>query len=390
MPKVRSNPNWGDIQSQTINLLRFPLIIAIIFIHSKHVPTIIDYVNWNGFSGIDIYNLIRYTCSYVIADLAVPTFFAISGFLFFRNFQKWDIHLYKTKIISRLKSLAIPYFLWNIILLTLLMAGIIYGAHSSQLNIWQKIVEFFNQNGWMNIFWSCSKWNPDYIAWLNVTGYSTGPIDVPLWFLRDLIVLSILTPLLFIIIKKVGLYFILLLGFLFIADIFPEIPGLTMASVFFFSAGAYFAIKGRNMVSSIYSIRNPVLGITTILFVLDIIIMSTKSFSDTSYAEYHHSIYVIFGMMSLFIIGAKLIQGNKFSVNHNISKGSFFVFLSHNIVILPLSTIIITSIIPWVHPWALTLQYLLIPILTASISLVIYFIMLRFTPKFLAILTGSR
>ena len=46
-----------------------------------------------------------------ITEVAVPTFFFISGFLYFSNFD--NLNDYITKIKKRIDSIVVPYFLWS-------------------------------------------------------------------------------------------------------------------------------------------------------------------------------------------------------------------------------------------------------------------------------------
>ena len=107
-----------DLQSQTINWLRFPLAVAVVFIHSFGIPSeyALPSLNISSFSGMDFFNLIRICFSHVITHVAVPIFYLISGYLFFFRLKDFDFRRgYLEKIKSRLHTLVIPYILWNLI-----------------------------------------------------------------------------------------------------------------------------------------------------------------------------------------------------------------------------------------------------------------------------------
>ena len=71
----------SKLLSSTIDLIRFPLAIMVIFIHmNPRVVNLID-ADFNFFSGRGIYNVMRIIGSHVLSSIAVPTFFLISGFL---------------------------------------------------------------------------------------------------------------------------------------------------------------------------------------------------------------------------------------------------------------------------------------------------------------------
>ena len=80
------------LQSQVIDWLKFPLSIAVVFIHAFNWPS--TYVpfsaNLSSFNGMDFYNLVRSAISHSIAHVAVPIFFLIAGFLFFLKISAFN------------------------------------------------------------------------------------------------------------------------------------------------------------------------------------------------------------------------------------------------------------------------------------------------------------
>ena len=50
-----------NLQSQTINWLRFPLIVLVVFIHNQGMGTPPDkaIIPWGAMQGIDYYNFLR-------------------------------------------------------------------------------------------------------------------------------------------------------------------------------------------------------------------------------------------------------------------------------------------------------------------------------------------
>ena len=177
-----SGMNPTQLQSSTIDLLRFPLAIMVIFIHMN--PKVINFLeaDFNLISGHGIYNLIGIVCSHTLTSIAVPTFFLISGFLFFVNFPKWSWEGYRSKLKSRLKTLVIPYFLWNaipfILIVISMLAGILLKGNSTD-----GVYTFITEKSW-HIFYDCHEWGTTRINWLGENLRMTGPLDLPLWFLR--------------------------------------------------------------------------------------------------------------------------------------------------------------------------------------------------------------
>lgn len=80
------------LQSQTIDWLRFPLAVAVVFIHSFGIKEYtLPSLNISSLTGMDVYNLIRICFSNVLTHVAVPTFYLISGFLFFLGLKEFKI-----------------------------------------------------------------------------------------------------------------------------------------------------------------------------------------------------------------------------------------------------------------------------------------------------------
>ena len=106
----------SSLTSSTISALRFPLTVGVVFIHfnvlsdnlavrgtgnAEHFPT------WL----VCMFNLF----SEVLPRIAVPLFFIISGYLFFRS--GFMIRTYTDKLRRRVRTLLVPYILWNLLYL---------------------------------------------------------------------------------------------------------------------------------------------------------------------------------------------------------------------------------------------------------------------------------
>ena len=93
-----------DKTSRKISILSFILFIGVMLIHTNNLE--VYEINSNGF---DFLAAVESGLS-GISSSCVPIFFFISGFLFFRNFQ---ISMLLDKYQSRIKSIVIPYIVWN-------------------------------------------------------------------------------------------------------------------------------------------------------------------------------------------------------------------------------------------------------------------------------------
>lgn len=141
-----------------LNLL---LTVFIVLLHSLYNP-----LRLSSESGM-------YTWIYVflktLFDVAVPTFFFISSFLFFRYL---DFERIKSKIKSRFKSLIVPYVIFSVVFAIFFMT-----------------IDYFNGSGVLNI-----KSLPADIY--------KATYDPPIWYLRTLFYYFLMSPIVLSLIKR--------------------------------------------------------------------------------------------------------------------------------------------------------------------------------------------
>ena len=208
----------NTLESKVIDWLRFPMAAAVVLLHAGSLGCDSSY---------PIYSTLCIILPNGICRIAVPLFMLFSGYFFFKGLEVWDKSLYCEKLRKRINTLLLPYLAWN--LLAFLLT---FGYTALRLKLHEELdPSFLNQvRGWnfFRIFWN----------------YNEGmPIDYPLWFVRDLFLFTIASPLLFFFIKKGQLAFIIILALIYLA-----FGGFT-ESLFFFSLGGYLRITGSQIVS---------------------------------------------------------------------------------------------------------------------------------------------
>ena len=240
-----------ELQSQTIMWLRFPLVLLVLLIHvnpqNREVFTPIQTIDICHLTVGNIYSILG-RVGYYFSLVAVPFFFFTSGYFFFYRLKGWGVSCYIEKIKKRLKTLVVPYVLWNLIslflaLLNKLLAVAIGYSSITDLECYLTKIKIGG------VLWNASVWNEEAT---NLFGWSismSGPFLLPLWFLRDLIVMSfVLSPVIYYGIKYLKGWFIGLLALACILNL-STLPGIGVSGLFFFSMGAYLSIQGKNMVA---------------------------------------------------------------------------------------------------------------------------------------------
>lgn len=368
MNKVLQNKD--QVLSNTIAFVRFPLIMAIVLIHTY----ISDQPNVGGvimipsgkFPAFDTFEYFLRQC---IAELAVPTFFLMSGFLFFYKTNSFTLEKYEYKLKKRFHSLLIPYIVWNLIYMVYMI--LVQTLVPSMTSPDRKMILDYSMIDFLDSFW-----HYDGVSY-------GGPIYGPLWFIRDLIVLVILSPIFYYVIKKTKYLFILLISLLYIAGIGLLTPGLGMQSILFFCIGAYYSINKKNLVCMKDSHIYILLFIGIILLFLDITLRG-----NVINAYLHRMFIVIMTLILLPMVSKFVAKTNNKSLYPLLAESSFFVYVTHRFIItLPNKFWVL--LVP-VNSFTASLALILIPIVVSLICFLIYLILKRISPKFAAFLIGGR
>lgn len=167
--------------SDKIRVISFLMIVLVFYVHSYYQEA----------EQFEVAHRLESIIDFGLSSIAVPMFFCISGFLFFFNIETLKDIINKQK--KRVKTLVVPYFLWNVLVL-LLFVGL-------------KLIPFSARFVNTDVISLLQSHNPILIA----NAVFIAPIGFHLWFLRDLIVFIAVSPVLFFLIKKTSWLFIILL-----------------------------------------------------------------------------------------------------------------------------------------------------------------------------------
>ena len=356
-----------ELTSRIINFLRFPLVVGVIYIHSDTGGFHSNYLA-HGWLWIDY--LVSFF-AHTLTSVCVPCFFLISGFLFFRQ-KFFSKDIYKSKLKSRYHSLLKPYLIWNFLgfLIFLVKMHPLFSSNFPSLVGFRVDIEMF-----LLCFWDTNLPKDINIG---------GPIDFPLWYVRDLILLVVFSPAIYWLIKKLKIVFIAIMGVVWLLNLQMQIgiPSLSGQSLFFFPLGAYFAITGIDFVEK----STYVWWAIPVFFILAV---AEVLLSMGPYRIYLPKATIVVGCIAVFRGAYLLLERKHFKTNNNfLSNASFFVFAFHGLLISKLMNISISMIPPDSPNTALSL-FFAIPVITIIISLYIYKLLLRF-PSVAKMLTGGR
>lgn len=357
-----------------IESLRLPLAILVVFIHSFGG----GYVTSIAVDGLDVrlYDVLRVGISHGIANVAVPCFFVISGYLFYSytTFSKSD---YFNKLKKRAKTLLIPYLFWNLVPILYSLCKRICGAIVKRDTT--NLVNYVSQLNPFFIFWG----EDGNAATIDIYGNAMPlalPINYPLWYLRDLIILVILSPIIFYIINsRLHVPFIIVLGVCFIFGLWPINYWFSISGVFFFTLGVWIRLYNIDIISNLLRFRILILLASFLLYAVLIVNNGSRL----------NNMIILLGMCSAFILFS-----NSSIKRHKLAKSSFFVFLTH-MLFISLFNIHDTVFKPLLRRFGdgdliMCIDYLAGTLIVVILCVTLQWIMKTVMPKVYRFSTGSR
>lgn len=382
---------WG-LQSAVIDWLRLPMAVAVVYIHSFGVPEV-DMARLHGdpWCMHSLYDFVRIALSNVAMGFAVPVFFMISGYLFFYKAGEWNARVYADKLRKRFRSLAVPYLLWILIYVLWMEAWRLGGVllHGKPLSgLWEYILD---KGGW-RMLWDSASWGANYLDVFGNPAPMTSPVLVPLWFVRDLMVVVLFTPVLHWLVKRFRFAPVLFFGVCYVCRVFIPVHGFSATSFFFFSLGACFSIHGMDMVASLRRWRLPAYGVAVLCLPVLVWVNGRKGdgvVPQPQWVDFLYYAYVLAAVVSVVGMASWLVGERGVRVNRWLGRSAFFVFLSH-VMVLGLMGRFTHHFLPAERWGLMTAEYVLRPLVTVALCLVLYWLMGRFAPRLLALLTGGR
>lgn len=353
--------------SERIRMIRFPLIVGIIFIHSYGYQASFS----DGVHGIKQINQIglflQILFSQVLGRISVPLFYLISGYLFFQNFDG-SKKVYINKINKRISTLLAPYLFWNI---SLLLVHILFQNISFTET-------FFNPGKKPILSYSAI----EYVR--AIFGIGRPPISYQFWFIRDLMLLVLFAPVIFILVRhlpKLSFFLLFLIWFFNINSIIDN------EAIFFFFSGCAICVNGI-----------PTTQLDSYHWKLTLIFLSCALFDSYNVMShsmippadsYFHKLFILLGILWIWSMTNEFTQTLVSKRLQSISYISFFVFAFHEPLVTALKKLSIMMFKPQ-ETFIITLIYFLVPISATIISICVGVLLRKMFPGLYRTATGNR
>lgn len=358
----------GLADSQRLALLRFPLIVCVVFIHAAETS-----VHFQG-ESLDLaqvsfaVSFVRNLVSHCLASAAVPLFFLISGYLFFQGFE-WSWPGYRAKLASRVQTLLIPFLFWNMLTLLLWTLGqnwpvtqhLFSGSHQELPNL---------------------SWREGAAA---VLGIGRAPVAYQFWFVRDLMVLVLLVPLIAWLLR--GRW----LGVLLVATLFVcrsldlwWLPSPSSEASAFFCLGAFLA--QRRISPFVLDGWAAACMLAYPLALLADALILTRQGELTAL----HKLVIFMGPLFFLCLSANVRRREALCrALLGLSPAAFFVFAAHE-PLLMLSRKMVYKLWAPQADWAVLGLYFAVPISVIAVLLLVRKGLVRWAPNFTSVVTGGR
>ena len=342
--------------SDKLRIISFVSIILVLYRHSDFhdYPHEILGMPYNHYLQDFIYRM--------IGRCAVPTFFAISGYLFFLHTEE-GYHSVLKKIKKRIKTILVPFAI----------ASLVFPFFFFVISFFPQSANFINNDILSQIK---GKETLEVIKALFLDSGTGEPLAFHLWFLRDLIGIVAISPLLYGI-KKILPIAIPSLLCIIVASILPQIVFLT--SAFWFVFGSEFLVHWSKIDSRF------------IPFIFLLLCFAELLYPNEFWNNVRLPVICI-GVVTMWNVYDRVV-GKTFclSMHHWLSfvcSFTFFIYLYHEPIINVIRKLLVLGL--GKSPFGFAIAYLLSPWVTASFMLLIGCLFKRCCPRIYGILVGGR
>ena len=349
-------------ESERISILKVWLCIMVVFVHAYKTGL-------NMAEGtVAIHDpawlsSMKYIISQILASSAVPAFFFLSAYFLYRKPFSW-----KKNIAKKTRSLLVPYFILNAYWILVFFAGQQIPFIRPLIASPENIVADWDFGRWLGAFFGSPS--------------RSIPMLSPLWFIRDLFVLNLLSFVFGWFVKKLGRFSLAVFILVWLLLDSTQIFFLDVQALCFWGIGCWFATR-----------RKPVSSLDR-----------TRAVTAAAYPCLVAAAYLVRnqGMVSLIVLRLCLLTGTVFwyvcatqikkeKIRKRllyISRYSFCIFLFHEMHLTFLQKIL-AKLMPQSAVFAV-LEYFGIPVVIIAFCVVLSRLLEKYTPGFYRIISGGR
>lgn len=346
--------------SGKLKVISFVSMLLVVFRHAYNLGENLIIAKKSGYSFF-----VQVFISSGFTSIAVPIFFAISGYFLFLD-KKQSFKNYKSVLNKRFSTLIVPYLFWSV--------------------SW--FLVYFSKDLFINGY------QQDYSLPSIGNEVFVNPIPLQFWFIRDLFILVVISPIIYFSIKYSKGLIIFVFAIIWYLNILIALN--ESIALFFFSIGSYLGINGINPKSNKnYGVVLIIIWLILLSLQTFLIITSRDNISILDIIQKSHLINfldksgILIGIIAIWNIYDFLFKNvDVFNLKwFSLTNYSFFIYAFH----LPILWMMPNWIYGHVGKNQFSLLiYIVMPTFIILFSLFLGRFLKRFTPAFFVTITGGR
>ena len=189
---------------------------------------------------------------------------------------------------------------------------------------------------------------------------------MPLWFLRDLMIVSLLSPIIYIGVRRLDYWIHVLLLPIYLTGIWAVQPRLNPYALCFFTLGAYWSIKKINLIETCLKHEKSVYFLSVLLALAMILTYPTIAFSLLMLC------FRVVSVVAVFCLAYRMLSRTTKRIPKTACDASYFIYLAHYVFFFSFIDDTFFSLFDTSTP-CLCIHYLICPLMKVAIFVVLYF-----------------
>jgi hypothetical protein len=344
------------LTSKRIDALRLFCVCMIVGLHVPSQAKSFKVTDWTDLSLI-AWRIVPHG----FGRFSLYLLFILTGYLFFLTYTN-TLATYKDKIRKRIRSLIIPYVLWN-------------------------IIAFFILTGSLKHVWN--SWGLyDYI---NIFFYKMAgrrPMNFPLWYVQQVIYCLFLSPLLYALYRRLPWLSLPLFYGLYASTFYIDDLQIAIILRAFFMATAFMGLGGVIAMNRIRIAKHAIWDTAIIGVSICVSVWVNTFLANGNLATIYNLGLAPVGAYALWAL-FRYLPERWIHFLAGFNSYSFLIFGAHVLILGPLSKLLL-SYYPWRGAWAKVAFGQLNMWITILLCIVVGALLKRFSPPVFKALTGWR
>ena len=368
------------LNSDSLSLLRFPLAVVVVLVH-------VFVQKWpHDTQTPRLFLEVSYLIDGCLRFQVVPIYFFISGYVFFLGITLTK-EKYRQKLTNRVKTLLIPYLIWNTASILLALAHFLpfaqaHSPYHDQFRLNLSLPAFLYS------YWDDTKGVCTPLETWIVPNFGICPANRPLWYLRDLMIVVLTTPLISWLLKRTRSHLVWALGIAWFALSYFEVGHLSQLSraYFFFVWGAYISFNRKDLLAQFGRLAR-LSGIA--YAVLGLLYVASMHTGTAWVSTTINQLNILAGLLFACNLAAWLLRHRLCRPSPLLAAASFFIYVTHPLIVSPLRSAI-ARCIGSTSSLALLASHTLTTLLLIGLLTLLFWLMRQHTPRVLQVVAGRK